>query len=99
MKEGSHRRTDKGVSRAAATLCIGLIFLTGFISAVHFHADSSASEKACSVCALAHAGVVPVALGAPAPVFASTETFECAAATSHSLLFVSSIYIRPPPAA
>ena len=99
MRLRFHLQIDMGASRAAAILCISLIFLTGFISAVHFHAEDSSGERGCSVCALAHAGVVPVALGAPVPVLVSSPALEPAAEASQSLLFVSSLNIRPPPAA
>jgi hypothetical protein len=100
MKISFNLRTQTGVYRAAAVLCVCLIFLTGFISAVHFHADNSATpDHSCSLCALAHAGAVPVELGLPAPIFVSSGNFESTAEVSHSLLLVAFLYIRPPPVA
>jgi len=87
------------VHRATAAICIFLIFLTGFIAAVHYHADqSAAADRLCSVCALAHAGVFPVELGPQVPIFVPSAISEPTAATPGSLLLISSHFIRPPPA-
>ncbi len=84
--------------RASAVVCVLLVLFIGFVAAVHSHADNSgANERSCSVCALAHAGVVPVALSAPIPVFATYALYVTRADSPRSLLFVSSFYIRPPP--
>lgn len=100
MQSSFDLRMKTGVYRAAALVCVFLILLTGFIAAVHVHpGQAAASDHACSICALAHAGVIPVALGAPVPIFVSSDAFEPAAQTSRSLFFVSSLYIRPPPVA
>jgi hypothetical protein len=100
MKLGFNLRTDSGISRAVALLCVFLIFLTGFIAAVHFHAAPSTSiDRTCSVCALAHAGVIAVELGLPTPAFTASGTCESRVEVSHSLLFPSYLYIRPPPQA
>jgi hypothetical protein len=80
-------RIKSDVHRAAATFCILLIFLTGIITAVHFHADqSAASDHLCSVCALAHAGVVPVELGPQVPIFRPLSHFP---ANRHNARFSS----------
>jgi hypothetical protein len=87
------------VYRAAAAVCVLLIFLTSFIAAVHFHSDqSAASDRSCSVCALAHAGIAPTQLGPQVPVFVPSRIAETSAAQPGSLLLVSSQFIRPPPA-
>lgn len=92
-------RTRVGVYRAAAVVCILLVFLAGFIAAVHFHPDqSAASDRSCSVCAMVHAGILPVELGPQIPTFAPSVISEALSATPRSLLLVSSHFIRPPPA-
>src|SRR5215469_212951 len=99
MKLSFDLRTNTGVHRATAAVCILLIFVTGFVAAVHYHADQSpASDRLCSVCALAHAGIVPVELGPQVPIFVPSAVSEPTAATPGSLLLVSSHFIRPPPA-
>jgi hypothetical protein len=98
MNTSAHSRTLTMARRASAVVCVGLVLFIGFIAAVHSHPDNSrADEHGCSVCALAHAGVVLVALGAPIPVFASYALYVTRADSPRSLLVVSSLYIRPPP--
>jgi len=100
MRSSFDLRTKSDVHRATAAFCILLIFLTAFIAAVHFHADQSApSDRLCSVCALAHAGIVAVELGRQVPIFIPSAVSEPTAATPGSLLLVCSHFIRPPPAA
>ncbi len=83
--------------RASALACVWLVLFIGFVSAVHSHPQAARAPERCSVCALAHAGVVPVAIGAPTPVFTSSAVQVLGADSSQSLLFISSLCIRPPP--
>jgi hypothetical protein len=99
MKFSFKPRTEVGVYRAAVVVCILLIFLTAFIAAVHFHPDQSASDRSCSVCAMVHAGILPVELGPQVPIFVPSLVAEASAATARSLLLTSSYFIRPPPLA
>src|SRR5436305_15152982 len=93
-------RTRTGLFRAAAVLCVFLISITGFVAAVHFHADGAGTtDRACSVCALAHSGVAPVDIRTQIPVLTPTVMWEPFAEASHSLLLTSSNFIRPPPTA
>jgi hypothetical protein len=81
-----------------ALFCVLLIALTGFVTAVHVHAnDSGVPNHSCSICALAHAGVAPAVLASPLPVFTRSALFQAPNQTPRSLLLVSSQYIRPPP--
>jgi len=85
--------------RAAGLLCVLLISLSGFITAVHAHNPrTGSSERACSVCALAHSGVVAVEIQLHAPVPVAFESFKPLAQQSPSFAQFSSFYIRPPPA-
>ena len=84
--------------RVGVLLCILLIFFVGVVAAAHVHARASAlPDRSCSACALAHAGVAPVELTSPVPVFTGTALAETPTEVSHSLLVISSLYIRPPP--
>jgi hypothetical protein len=86
------------VYRGLTLLCILLVFLTSFIAAAHFHPkDSGDTDRSCSLCALAHAGVAVSSVASPAPVFTPTAVTELPSASPRSLLLVSSYYIRPPP--
>lgn len=85
--------------RAGAVACVLLVIFIGTVSAVHAHLETSkAPEHSCSICALAHSGVVAVAISTPVPVFARSAVGLTAAVGLRSLLLVSSLYIRPPPA-
>jgi hypothetical protein len=97
MRSRLDLRNRTGAYRAIASLCVLLIFLTGLVAVVHFHADQT-SDHACSVCALAHAGIAPTQLGPQVPVFVPSSIAETSAAQPGSLLLVSSDFIRPPPA-
>src|SRR5690348_14854908 len=91
-------RTGSWAYRAVAVCCVLLIALTGFVAAVHVHANnSSVPNHSCSVCALAHAGVAPAVLASPLPIFTRSAIFQATSQTPRSLLLVSSQYIRPPP--
>jgi len=85
--------------RASAVLCILLVLFISFVAVVHSHSVDSNADRSCSVCALAHAGVVPVEINAHVPILMPAVISETAAESSHSLLLVSSSYIRPPPQA
>ena len=84
--------------RAVALGCVLLIALTGFVAAVHVHPGASGvPNHSCSVCALAHAGVAPVEFGSHLPVFVRAAVLQVADKAPHSLLLVSTQFIRPPP--
>src|SRR5258707_14034397 len=98
MTQSVHPRALTLARHASAVVCVVLVLFIGFVAAVHSHPNASrAPERACSVCALAHAGVVPVALSAPVPVFARSALYVTRADSPRSLLLVSFLYIRPPP--
>lgn len=99
MACSSDLRTPTRAYRAAAVVCVFLIVLVGFVAAVHFHSDSgTAADRACSVCALAHAGVLPAELHSQLLIFVPTQISQAAEPALASLLSVSAHSIRPPPA-
>jgi hypothetical protein len=86
--------------RAIGAVCVLLVGLTGFITAVHVHpARTSTPERSCSACALAHVGAVPVELVSAVPVLVSSGTPERVVEQRLSFSPDSSLYIRPPPLA
>src|SRR6266568_3816197 len=98
MAQPVHPRVVTLARRASAFACVWLVLFIGFISAVHSHPDASRTpERSCSVCALVHAGVVPVAMSVPVPVLASSAVHVTGSDSPQSLLFISSFYIRPTP--
>ena len=83
---------------AVAVLCVFLIALTGFAAAMHVHpAGSAAANHSCSVCALAHAGVAPAVSACPLPVLVGSILALTISQAPHTILLVSSQFIRPPP--
>ena len=100
MMRLAYPRTLSVARRASAVLCVLLVLFISFVSIVHSHAgDSNTPDHSCAVCALAHAGVVPVEIASQIPILAPAVVSEAPTEASHSLLFVSSSYIRPPPQA
>jgi hypothetical protein len=82
---------------AVAVCCVVLIALTGFIAAVHVHPDASVIDHSCSICALAHAGVAPAVSASPLPVLVGSILALTVSQAPHTILLVSSQFIRPPP--
>ena len=91
-------REDRPVV-ALSLLCVLLVVFTGIVQAVHVHTDNSKlPSHECSVCSVAHSGVVSSAVYRPVPLFVRTVLAVSPEAERNSLGFVSSIDIRPPPA-
>ena len=85
--------------RALALLCVLFVGFTGFVQANHVHSSGSQLPgHECSVCAVAHAGVLHQATYRPLPVFVRSTQLVIAEATPKSSSFSFSLYIRPPPA-
>jgi len=99
MIRAAQPRTLTMARRASGVLCVLLVLFISFVAVAHSHSNDSNTERSCSICALAHAGVVPVEIGSQIPILIPAVISETAAESSHSLLLVSSSYIRPPPQA
>ena len=85
--------------RALALTCVLLMAFTGFVQAVHVHSDDAKlPSHECSICAVAHAGVLAKAQYRPTPVFVRTVMVLEPEAIAGALGFVSALRIRPPPA-
>src|SRR6266480_3324653 len=99
MIRGSHLPAVSAARRAGAVLCVFLVFLTGFVAVVHVHPESAKTpQHSCSVCALGHSGIAPIQIVVAVPTLSRTLLAEILAAEPKSLLLVSSLRIRPPPA-
>ncbi|HZR58557.1 MAG TPA: hypothetical protein VFA74_16935 [Terriglobales bacterium] len=80
-------------------VCVLLVAVSGFAQAIHVHPDDSRlPSHECSICSVAHAGVIASATYNPSPVFVQTELFVAPDAIHQSLGFSFSLRIRPPPA-
>jgi hypothetical protein len=91
------RIKDRGLA-ALSLLCVLLVAFTGVIQAIHVHSDSSTvPSHECSICSVAHAGVLSQAVYRPVPVFVRAVLVIPADAVHRSSGFASSLHIRPPP--
>ena len=99
MIQAAQPRTLNVARRASAVLCVLLVLFISFVAVAHSHSSDSNTDRSCSICALAHAGVVPVEIASQIPILIPAVISETAAESSRSLLLVSSSYIRPPPQA
>jgi len=98
MKTRPYLRLIGWAYTAVAVCCVVLIALTGFVAAIHVHpASSGAANHSCSVCALAHAGVAPAISASVLPALVGSIFAMTISRTPHSLILVSSQFIRPPP--
>jgi hypothetical protein len=80
-------------------VCVGLLSFALLLAGTHVHVNRSAvSEHSCGVCALAHAGIAPVASSVLAVRLIATPLATTPAVAAPSLLLSESFWIRPPPA-
>jgi len=99
MRQLQHPRITGLAHRAGTLLCVVLVLLVSLVAVAHVHAKSvNGQDRSCSVCALAHSGVVTTEVSSPSFAFTSTALNATPAEQVHSLLLRSSLYIRPPPA-
>jgi hypothetical protein len=95
MEQSTQRRP---FIRVSSLLCVVLVALVGFIQAVHVHLDDSKlPSHECSICAVAHSGVVGQASYRPVPVVVRTVLVAAPDATIKFSGFLFSLRIRPPP--
>jgi hypothetical protein len=95
MEETPQRRA---FIRVSSLICVLLVALVGFIQAVHVHVDDSKlPSHECSICAVAHSGVVGQAQYRPVPVVVRTVLVAAPDAAAKSSGVVFSLRIRPPP--
>jgi hypothetical protein len=86
--------------RALGLICVLLVGFSGFAQAVHVHADNAkVPSHECSICAVAHSGVIASATYQPSPVFVRSSLFVTPDVIHQSSGFIFSLRIRPPPQA
>jgi hypothetical protein len=84
--------------RLLCLVCVLAMAFTGFVQVSHFHPDSSKFPgHDCSICPIAHAGVLSSANYAPTPVFIRTSVVAPATQLTESSDFILTLHIRPPP--
>lgn len=84
--------------RLLAVACVLLVIVAGTVQAVHVHPENSRFiNHDCSICSVAHAGAAITFAYQPIPLLVSAPLVEQVASSLKPFLFVSSLYIRPPP--
>jgi len=79
-------------------ICVLLIAVSGFVQAAHIHPENSkVSSHECTICSVAHAGVLSGSVYRPVPLFGRTVLVEASEAARYSSGFVFALRIRPPP--
>jgi hypothetical protein len=85
--------------RALSVLCVLLIAFIGIVQAVHVHSDNSKiPSHECTLCAIAHSGIITSALYRPVPVFVRSVLVIRPGSVCKSSGVVLVPRIRPPPA-
>ena len=94
------RRPGQTLAKNLSLLCVLLVVFAGFVQAVHVHSqDSKLPSHECSVCSVAHAGVIAQAVYRPVPVFVRSARVVLPEVPVKSSDSVFTIHIRPPPIA
>jgi len=84
--------------RVLAILCTLIVALNGYAQAVHVHTqNSSVPGHDCSICSVAHSGVLSSTAYQPAPLFVRTILVVSVEIARSSAGIVFSHRIRPPP--
>src|ERR1022692_3266011 len=84
---------------AVSLLCIVLVTFVGVVQAVHVHTDNSKlPSHECSVCSVAHSGVLSSTVYRPFALFVRTVLTASPDVIYKSSGFIFSLRIRPPPA-
>ena len=84
--------------RAVTLICIIVVMIAASAQASHVHPkNSKLGNHECSVCSVAHAGVLVTSAYRPAPLFFPSTFIHLQSVALKSFLLVSSLHIRPPP--
>jgi hypothetical protein len=85
--------------RAAAVLCVLLLFAMGTAQAVHSHPDSAKTPRhSCSICSVPNAKL-NVQRVSPVPVMAAEPVLRVEKTAARIFRPVRTNFVRPPPAA
>jgi hypothetical protein len=96
----TERPTQRVIVKSLSLLCVLLVAFAGFVQAVHVHSQNSGlPSHECSVCSVAHAGVVAQAVYRHTPVFARVVLVVLPEVPVKSSDSVFTLHIRPPPVA
>src|SRR2546426_10813535 len=86
--------------RAVTLICIVVVMIAASAQASHVHSkNSKLGQHDCSVCSVAHSGVLVTSAYRPAPSFSASTFIHQQSVFLKSFLLASSLHIRPPPSA
>jgi hypothetical protein len=84
--------------RAVTLICIVVVMIAASAQASHVHSkNSKLGQHDCSVCSVAHSGVLVTSAYRQAPSFSPSAFIHLQSVSLNSFLLVSSLHIRPPP--
>jgi len=93
-----NRTRRSGQLATLSLLCVLLIAFAGSVQATHVHIDQpDSANHECSVCSVAHAGVLPYIGASPVPIIFESAVVSREEVSPKALLLASFLYIRPPP--
>src|SRR5882724_805118 len=93
-----HKTSRNTGLSSLSLLCVVLVLFVGIVQAVHVHSgNSKLPSHECSVCSVAHAGILHKTAAKPIPIFVRTELVSVAVVTHTSSVVLSTFRIRPPP--
>jgi len=88
-----------GTFRVLCFLCVLAVSFAGFVQASHVHSDNSKlTGHDCSMCSVAHSGVLSSAAYEPTPVLLRTIVVVPTTDSVESSDVIFTLHIRPPPA-
>jgi hypothetical protein len=95
-----HKAHKNWPIKTLGLICVLLVGFSGFAQAVHVHSDKAkVPSHECSICSVAHSGVIASATYQPTRVVTRSALFVAPDAIHQTSGFVFSLRIRPPPRA
>jgi hypothetical protein len=95
-----HKAHKNWPIKTLGLICVLLVGFSGFAQAVHVHPDNGKlPSHECSICSVAHSGVIASVTYQPVPVVTRSVLFVAPDAIHQTSSFVFSLRIRPPPSA
>jgi len=95
-----HKTHKNWPIKTLGLICVLLVGFSGFAQAVHVHSDNAKRPShECSICSVAHSGVIASVTYQPSPVVTRSVLFVAPDAIHQASGFVFSLRIRPPPSA
>jgi hypothetical protein len=95
-----HKTHKNWPIKTLGLICVLLVGFSGFAQAVHVHSDNpKLPSHECSICSVAHSGVIASVTYQPSPVVTRSVLFVAPDVIHQTSGFLFSLRIRPPPQA